>query len=232
MKPKGHMDAIAWARANRKTRMPELHQYLEPLDGGSGKSHARDRDPDEDVSNMMSTPGLLRKVAFPFKDLETAFQHVHALGHRSTDFAKTLHEFCEVQQLSVTNTPMQPNSYQSKQFWSERARAVADLRSACGGLHLACQEPTFVGECLAEQSRIIQEAGGGPVDEHSEESDDFQAGATLSGSLDSVLPHGWIEPALNSITPSQYITKMLSEVDEKSYPTREQLQVLSVLRSS
>ena len=57
-----NMDAIAWARVNRKTRMPELHQYLEPLDGGSSKSQARGRNPDEDVSNMMSTPGLLRKV--------------------------------------------------------------------------------------------------------------------------------------------------------------------------
>ena len=58
-----NMDAIAWARVNRKTRMPELKQYLEPLNGRSGNSHARDTDADEDVSNMMSTPGLLRRVA-------------------------------------------------------------------------------------------------------------------------------------------------------------------------
>ena len=66
-----NMDAIAWARVNRKTRMPELHQYLEPLDGqGAG---AKDRDADEDVSNMMSTPGLLRKVVFRSRTWQQLF---------------------------------------------------------------------------------------------------------------------------------------------------------------
>ena len=68
-----NMDAIAWARVNRKTRMPELQQYLEPLNGRSGHSHAGDTDADEDVSNMMSTPGLLRRVAFPFRTLRRLF---------------------------------------------------------------------------------------------------------------------------------------------------------------
>ena len=223
-----NMDATAWARVNRKTRMPELQQYLEPLNGRSGNSHARDTDADEDVSNMMSTPGLLRRVAFPFKDLQSAFQHVHALGQRPTEFAKTLNEFCEVQQLCVTNNPLQPNSCQSKQFWSERSLAIADLRSACAALHLACQEPNFIGECLVEQSRIIREAGHDPAVEHYEQEDDLDAGGTVARSIDSVLPQGWVEPAFDTISPSQYITKMLSEVDEQRYPTREQLQVLAV----
>ena len=43
----GNMDAIAWARVNRKTRMPELCQHLEVL-GGGGRDMAN-ADVDGDV---------------------------------------------------------------------------------------------------------------------------------------------------------------------------------------
>ena len=93
-----NMDAIAWARVNRKTRLPELYQHLEVLGGGRGVEH---RDEDENVSNIMGAPGLLRRIPFPFENLSQAFEHVQALGDRSTTFAQELSEFFTVQQLSL-----------------------------------------------------------------------------------------------------------------------------------
>ena len=48
-------------------------------------------------------------------------------------------------------------------------------------------------------------------------------------SLDSVLPEGWIEPRVDSVTPAGYLTKLLSEIQDQYYPARSQLQVLAVL---
>ena len=45
---------------------------------------------------------------------------------------------------------------------------------------------------------------------------------------DSVVPHGWIEPLPDALTPSQYLTKLLAATQAKSRPTREQLQFLAV----
>ena len=99
-----NMDAIAWARVNRKTRMPELCQHLPPLNAETSK------DPDEKISTMMSTPGLLRKVSFPFKDMRTAFSYAQDVGARSTAFAKDLTEFFKTQKLSLSDEPSQPRS--------------------------------------------------------------------------------------------------------------------------
>ena len=59
---------------------------------------------------MMSTPGLLRKVSFPFKDLRTAFSYAQDIGARSTDFAKDLNKFFKSQKLSLSDEPLQPRS--------------------------------------------------------------------------------------------------------------------------
>ena len=71
----GNMDAIAWARVNRKTRLPELCQHLEVLGGGRAMGNT---DVDDDVQQLMATPGLLRRVPFPAGSLQVAFEYVEA----------------------------------------------------------------------------------------------------------------------------------------------------------
>ena len=149
-----NMDAIAWARVNRKTRLPELCQHLEVLGGGRGVQH---RDEDENVSSIMGAPGLLRKIPFPFEDLSQAFEHVQALGERSTTFAKELSEFFTVQQLTLTNTPVSHSSRATQTFWSDRATAVGKVRGACDALLKASLDCEFLTDCLEEQTRAIKE---------------------------------------------------------------------------
>ena len=153
------MDAIVWARVDRKTRLPELAQHFELLDDAHPKQCAPQPDVDDDMSATMETPGLLRKVCFRFNDLATAFRYAQELGQRCTDFAHGLGEFFTVQQLTLSQKPLQSTSPTAKQFWAARAQAVADLRSACEGLRLACQDPLFVGECVLEQIRVVEQSG-------------------------------------------------------------------------
>ena len=108
-----NMDGIAWARVNRKTRNPELYQNLEVLETDGGQ---RRTDPDQNVSSLMSTPGLLRKIPFPFRDLAQVFEHVQALGTRSTAFAQDLAEFFTVQQLSLSHEAAPRSSGATKEF--------------------------------------------------------------------------------------------------------------------
>lgn len=228
-----NMDAIAWARVNRKTRMPELVQHLAVLPGAEEDESGRTKNPAcetnyDDGSSMMSTPGLLRKVSFPFRDLETAFSYVEGQGKRSTQFAKTLDEFFTTQKLTLAGDPLLPSTAQGKQFWANRAKALTDVHNACVDLRNACASEGFVGNCLVEQTSLIR---GAPADCHqADDADDVldaHWGVTLT-SVNSILPVGWIEPAYDSMTPSGYLTKLLSELPDRHYPTRQQLEVLAV----
>ena len=114
-------------------------------------------------------------------------------------------------------------------FWRARANSVVDVQSACAVLRSACEDTDFLGDCIRQQSRIIQEA---QKECHQDNNDDDSLETewgVAQTSLDSVLPQGWIEPASNSMTPSGYLTKLLSEVSDGHYPTRKQLHVLVVL---
>ena len=95
-----NMDAIAWARVDRKTRLPELAQHFELLDDAHPKQCAPQPDVDGDVPATMETPGLLRKVCFRFNDLATAFRRAQDLAQRCADFAHGLGEFFTAQQLT------------------------------------------------------------------------------------------------------------------------------------
>ena len=106
-----NMDAIAWARVNRKTRMPELVQHLQALNEGRS---AREMDYDDNDSYMMETPGLLRKVCFPFKDLKTAFSYAEDLGRSCSAFAETFHAFFSTQQLTFAREPFLPKTLKAK----------------------------------------------------------------------------------------------------------------------
>ncbi len=223
-----NMDAIAWARVNRKTRMAELVQHLAVLHTETSEESSREPTYAENASSIMSIPGLLRKVAFPFYDLKTAFSYVEELGPRSTDFAQTLHEFFTAQELTLAGEPVQPTTVKARSFWGARAKSLTDVQAACAALRRACENSDFVGECVLQQSRIIQET---QKERHLVDDEDAAIHTdwgVASTSLESVLPEGWIEPAPNSTTPSGYLTKLLSAVSDGHYPTRKQLHVLAV----
>ena len=117
---------------------------------------------------------------------------------------------------------------ESKKNWAERNKALRDVQAACAALQAACANPKFVAECFAEQSRIFQQGsleGQVADDADAELNAHWSVAVTLS---DSILPESWIELALDSMTPSGYLTKMLSEIQDRYYPTRNQLQVLAV----
>ena len=84
-----------------------------------------------------------------------------------------------------------------------------------------------MGDCVTEQKEIFQGTGEEPESGDDAEADNEPWGAATS-SMETIVPEGWIEPATDSMTPSGYLTKLLSEVQDKHYPTREQLQVLAV----
>ena len=96
-----NMDAIAWARVDRTTRLPELAQHFELLDDAQPKQCAPQPDVDDDMSATMETPGLLRKVCFLVNDLATAFRYAQDLGQRCAGFAHGRGEFFTVQQLTL-----------------------------------------------------------------------------------------------------------------------------------
>ena len=165
----------------------------------------------------MEPLGLLRKVCFCFNGLATAFRYAQDLGQRCADFAHGLGEFFTVQQLTLSKKPLQPTSCTAKQFWVARAEAVADLRSACEGLRLACKDPVFAGQRLLEQIRVAKQSGQTGWEEDEEEDDNNDVGIAVA-SRDSVLPEGRVELAFgstrDSTQPSAYITKLLAEVDK------------------
>ena len=82
-----NMDAIAWARVDRKTRLPELAQHFELLDDAQPKQCAPQPDVDDDMSATMDTPGLLRKVCF----LSTIWQQRFAMRKSLDSAAPTSH---------------------------------------------------------------------------------------------------------------------------------------------
>ena len=43
-------------------------------------------------------------------------------------------------------------------FWRARARALAHVQTACAPFRRACEHPDFVGDCIHQQNRIIQDA--------------------------------------------------------------------------
>ena len=172
-------------------------------------------------------PGLLRQVEFPFDDLQTAFAYAEELGPRSTDFARTLDDFFSAQQMTLAEKPDWTAGHDAlSPFWRARANSLAHVQTACAALRSACEDPDFVGDCIQQQSRIIQDAQ--KERQQANDEDDALDWGVAQTSLDSVLPQGWIEPAPNSMTPSGYLTKLLSEVSDGHYPTRKQLHVLAV----
>ena len=228
----GNMDAIAWARVNRKTRMPELYQHLQIL--GGGERDAASADVDADVQQLMATPGLLRRIPFPAESLKVAFEYIEALGERSTQYAKELKEFFTTQRMTLFHEGTQDKDRTTQAKWKARAGALARLHAAFDGLRVACREPDFVGNCVTEQTRAIKGTGHEvEIDEHNVilANDAEEASGEVARSLETILPVGWIEPVANSLTPSQYITKLLAEVERKYYPTLEQLRFLAVLAS-
>ena len=222
-----NMDAIAWARVNRKARLPELDQHLQEMDKHR-QEPTGEQSYEENASSIMSKPGLQRQVGFPFADLQTAFAYAEELGPRSTDFARTLNDFFSAQQMTLAEEPVRLTTAKAKSFWTARAKSLAHVQTACAALRRACEDQDFVGDCIQQQSRIIQEAQKERQQANDEDAElNADWGVALT-SLDSVLPQGWIEPAPNSMTPSGYLTKLLSEVSDGHYPTRKQLHVLAV----
>ena len=106
----------------------------------------------------------------------------------------------------------------ASQFWAEHANARTDLRSACNGLRLACQNETFVGDCVTEQREIFQGAVEKPDNGDHAEAD---ADEPAISSMETIVPEGWIDPATDSMTPAGYLRRLLSEVQDKHYPMRE-----------
>ena len=95
-------------------------------------------------------------------------------------------------------------------------------------------DPDFVGKCVSEQTSAIKSTGHEvDIDEHNvvQANDAEEASGEVARSVESILPDGWIEPVANSLMPSEYLTKLLAEVDRKYYPTLEQLRCLAVLVS-
>ena len=102
------------------------------------------------------------------------------------------------------------------------------MQAACAALNAACANPKIVAECFVEQSRSFQQGSlEGQVADDADADLNAHWGVAVASS-NSILPEGWIEPALDSMTPSGYLTKMLSEIQDRYYPTRNQLQVLAV----
>ena len=90
----------------------------------------------------------------------------------------------------------------------------------------------FIGKCICDQSNAIRSTGHEvDIDEHNVvQADDAQeVSGEVVRSVEGILPHGWIEPVGNSLKPSEYLTKLLAEVDRKYYPGLEQLRFLAVL---
>ena len=187
-----NMDAIAWARVNRKARRPELDQHLQILGDGEGSKQKPTGDEhfNDDTSSIMSMPGLLRQVEFPFDDLQTAFAYAEELGTRN-DFAQTLNDFLNAQQMTLAEELDWTSGHDAlTPFWRARANSVVDVQSACAALRSACEDPDFVGDCIRQQSRIIQEAQKECHQDNDEDDLLETEWGVAQTSLDSVLPQG------------------------------------------
>ena len=89
---------------------------------------------------------------------------------------------------------------------------LPSVQSAFVALREACAGEEFVGDCLVQQTRIIKEGYVEPeVADDADGELDGDWGVALT-SVDGILPEGWVEPALDSMTPSEYLTKLLSEL--------------------
>ena len=109
---------------------------------------------------------------------------------------------------------------------------MATLESAFDALRVASMDPEFVGKCVSEQTNAIKSTGHVMDDDENsilqrDEAD--EASGEVTRSLHSILPEGWVEPLPNALKPSEYLTKLLSEVAEEYCPTLEQLRFLAVL---
>ena len=137
-----------------------------------------------------------------------------------------------MQHLTLFDQPIQESQRATQAKWRARAAAVASLQSAFDGLREACMDSEFVGKCVAEQTNVIK--GTGFEDDPNEDNiiqaeEGDEASGEVSGSMNSILPEGWIESELNTLKPSEYITKLLAEVAKEVYPTLQQLCFLAVL---
>ena len=120
-----NMDAIAWARVNRKARLPELVQHLEELGTDRSQEPTGEQSFEENASSIMSTPGLQRLVGFPFKDLQTAFSYAEEVGPKSSDFARTLNDFFRAQKMTLAEEPVRLTTAKAKSFWGARSKSLA-----------------------------------------------------------------------------------------------------------
>ena len=152
--------------------------------------------------------GIQRQVGCPFADLQTAFAYAEELGPRSTDFARMLNDLFSAQQMTIAEQPVRLTAAKAKSFWTARTVSLAHVQTACAALRRACEDQDFVGDCIQQQSRIMQEAQKEPKQANDDDAELDTDWGVAQTSLDSVLPQGWIELAPNAMPPSGYLTKL------------------------
>merc|ERR1712197_336119 len=102
----------------------------------------------------MSMPGFLRKVDFPFDDLQTALAFAEEVRTRN-DFAQTLNDFLNAQQMTLAEEVDWTSGHDAlTPFWRAHANSVVDVQSACAILRSACEDSNFVAVFIRQQSRI------------------------------------------------------------------------------
>ena len=112
--------------------------------------------------------------------------------------------------------------------WKAQRDILHSVLNACTSLRAASREQDFMTEMMNEQSNISQKGKPEDFEESNQQPEEESAGCETK-LLESILPIGWVKPVANSVTASQYLTKLLTEVAVKDLATLEQLRVLAVI---